>query len=59
MLKHCFGKKRKQILGSLADYLESKDKAVSILQKADISEKARPETLSKEDWANITRYIEE
>lgn len=59
VLKHCFGKKRKQILGSLADFLESKDKAISILQKADISEKARPEDLSKEDWGNIVRYIEE
>ncbi|MBP6858181.1 MAG: ribosomal RNA small subunit methyltransferase A [Candidatus Pacebacteria bacterium] len=59
VLKHCFGKKRKQILGSLADYLENKDKAISILQKADISEKSRPEDLSKEDWGRITQYIEE
>ena len=59
ILKHCFGKKRKQMLGSLADYLENKDKAKSILQRADISEKERPENLSKEDWLLLVKTIEE
>ncbi len=57
ILKSCFGKKRKQLLGSLGDFLENRDKAKSVLQIVNISEKARPETLSKEDWRNITKTL--
>ena len=49
VLKFCFGKKRKQLLGTLTELLENRTKALSILQKADIPEKARPETLLKEE----------
>jgi 16S rRNA (adenine1518-N6/adenine1519-N6)-dimethyltransferase len=59
ILKFCFGRKRKQLLGSLTELLEDRTLALSVLQKADISEKARPETLSKEDWKNLTKYIEQ
>lgn len=57
ILKHCFGKKRKQLLGSLAEYCGDRTKARSVLQKADIPETARPETLSKEDWRRIVEHI--
>lgn len=57
ILKSCFGKKRKQLLGSLGDFLENKDKAMSVLQIANISPKARPETLSKEDWRKIAQTV--
>ena len=59
VLKFCFGKKRKQLLGTLTEYLGERTKALSVLQKADIAEKARPETLSKEDWKRIVTHIEE
>lgn len=57
ILKFCFGRKRKQLLGSLTEYLEDRTKALSVLQKADIQEKARPETLSKEDWKRLVQHI--
>jgi 16S rRNA (adenine1518-N6/adenine1519-N6)-dimethyltransferase len=57
ILKFCFGRKRKQLLGSLTEYLGDRDKAVSVLQMADISEKARPEALSKEDWKRVAQHI--
>jgi 16S rRNA (adenine1518-N6/adenine1519-N6)-dimethyltransferase len=56
-LKHCFGQKRKQLLGSLKDFLGERIKAEQILQQADISKTARPETLSKEDWKRLTQSI--
>lgn len=57
IVKYCFGKKRKQLIGSLTEYLEDRTKAISVLQKAGISEKARPETLSKEDWKHLVVNI--
>lgn len=59
VLKHCFGQKRKQLLGSLKDFLGERTRAVSTLQKANISEKARPETLLKEDWKRLTQALSE
>jgi 16S rRNA (adenine1518-N6/adenine1519-N6)-dimethyltransferase len=57
VLKFCFGKKRKQLLGSLSEYLGDRNKASSVLQKSDISEKSRPESLLKEDWAKLVTQI--
>ncbi len=57
IVKFCFGKKRKQLLGSLSEYLGDRTKAASVLQKADIKEKARPETLLKEDWKRIILFL--
>lgn len=59
ILKFCFGKKRKQLLGTLTEYLGDRTKAISLLQKSEISEKARPETLSKEEWGRLVKYIEQ
>ncbi len=57
ILKHCFGQKRKQLLGSLKDFLGERTKAQQVLQRANISETARPETLSKEDWKRLTQAV--
>jgi 16S rRNA A1518/A1519 N6-dimethyltransferase RsmA/KsgA/DIM1 with predicted DNA glycosylase/AP lyase activity len=59
VLKFCFGKKRKQLLGTLTEYLGDRTKAISVLQKSDIPEKTRPETLSKEEWRRLTEYIQD
>lgn len=59
VLKFCFGKKRKQLLGTLTELLEDRTKALSVLQKADIPEKSRPETLLKEDWKRLVQSIGE
>jgi 16S rRNA (adenine1518-N6/adenine1519-N6)-dimethyltransferase len=59
VLKFCFGKKRKQLLGTLTELLEDRTKALSVLQKADIPEKARPENLLKEDWKRLVQSLEE
>lgn len=57
VLKFIFGKKRKQIGGSLADFLQNKERALSILSLCTIAPDRRPETLSKEDWKNILKQI--
>lgn len=59
VVKYCFGKKRKQLLGSLTEYLGDRTKALSALQKANIPEKSRPETLSKEAWRELATHIYE
>lgn len=59
VLKFCFSKKRKQILGSLTEYLGDRTKAASVLQISNIEEKSRPENLSKEDWKKIVAQIEQ
>lgn len=57
IMKTCFGKKRKQLVKSLGELLEDRTKATQVLQKAEIPETARPETLSKEEWREISRHI--
>lgn len=57
VVKFCFGKKRKQLIGSMSEYLGDRTKAQSVLQIANISEKARPETLLKEDWKRLVQSI--
>ncbi len=59
VLKFCFGRKRKQLLGSLTELLENRTLAISVLQKSSIKEKSRPETLSKEDWKRLVQNISE
>lgn len=57
IVKACFSKKRKQLVKSIGEYLEDRIKAQQLLQKAEISETARPETLSKEDWKRIVSFL--
>lgn len=59
LLKFCFGRKRKQLVGSLTELLEDRTKALSVLQKSDIPEKSRPENLSREDWKRLVIHINE
>lgn len=57
VLKFIFGKKRKQIGGSLTDFLKDKQKTRSVLVGAHIEVTARPETLSLTDWKNILKQM--
>ncbi len=57
VMKAVFGKKRKQIGGSLAEFLGDKTTAHAILQKTGIALTSRPETLSLADWKNLTETI--
>lgn len=57
ILKHCFGQKRKQLIGSLSDLLEDRTKAKSILQIAEIKEQERPEKLSLKKWGSIAQAL--
>lgn len=57
VLKHCFGQKRKQLVKSMAEFLEDRTKAQQVLQQAGINETARPETLSKEDWKLLITHL--
>lgn len=57
VLKSLFGKKRKQLRSSLADYMGDKSKAQHILKSVGVDVKARPETLTKEDWKKIVQTI--
>ncbi len=59
LLKFCFSRKRKQLVGSLTELLEDRTKALSLLQKSDIPEKSRPENLSREDWKKLVIHIYE
>ncbi len=56
--KAVFGKKRKQILGSLADFLNNRIQAIAVLDEAIIDHKARPETIKLTDWKKLIQIIE-
>jgi 16S rRNA (adenine1518-N6/adenine1519-N6)-dimethyltransferase len=56
IVKAGFSAKRKQLRGSLSGGLAiSKDQAVSYLKEANINPESRAESLSLEDWVNLTR----
>lgn len=55
ILKYCFGKKRKQLGGSLGLFLKNKDDALSLLQRVGISPKTRPEELTPLQWKTIVQ----
>lgn len=56
--KAVFGKKRKQILGSLAEFLDNRTQAIVVLDEAIIDHRARPETIKLTDWKKLTQIIE-
>ncbi len=58
VMKAVFGKKRKQIGGSLADYLDTKDLAQHILASVSIDPKTRPETIALDQWKALAQAIE-
>jgi 16S rRNA (adenine1518-N6/adenine1519-N6)-dimethyltransferase len=57
VLKFVFGKKRKQIEGSLADFIKNRDRAKEILSKTRLDPKSRPENLNFSDWKKLVRHI--
>lgn len=57
VLKSLFGKKRKQIGGSLGEYLQDKHKAQQILTAATIDSTARPETLTLLQWKTLVQLV--
>ncbi len=59
VMKAIFGKKRKQVGGSLADFLDDKDRALAILSAASLDPKIRPEELSLAQWGRLTQLVEE
>jgi 16S rRNA (adenine1518-N6/adenine1519-N6)-dimethyltransferase len=59
VMKSVFGKKRKQIGGSLAEFLGNKDAALSALAQAGIDAKTRPEDISLQTWKKLTQSLEQ
>ncbi|HTH93575.1 MAG TPA: 16S rRNA (adenine(1518)-N(6)/adenine(1519)-N(6))-dimethyltransferase RsmA [Candidatus Paceibacterota bacterium] len=57
VMKGVFGKKRKQIGGTLAEILGNKDMARSDLAGAGIDPKTRPEDINLETWKKLTQAI--
>lgn len=58
VLKFIFGKKRKQIGGTLADFLNDKGFARDILYKTNIDPKTRPEDINLNKWKELISGIE-
>ncbi len=59
IMKSLFGKKRKQIGGSLAEFLDDKDQALSVLAQIPLDPKTRPEELTLGEWGVVTQHVEE
>ncbi|MDB5188691.1 MAG: hypothetical protein JWM92_289 [Candidatus Nomurabacteria bacterium] len=57
VMKSIFGKKRKQIGGSLAEFLQNKDLALSALAKAGIDTKTRPEDIDLQTWKKLIQAV--
>ncbi len=58
VMKSVFGTKRKQIGGSLAEFLGDKEKALAALATAGIDTKTRPEDISLKTWKLLTQALE-
>jgi 16S rRNA (adenine1518-N6/adenine1519-N6)-dimethyltransferase len=58
VLKFIFGKKRKQIGGSLSEFLSDRARAAAILDTIGIDPKTRPEDLILADWKHLTQALE-
>lgn len=58
VLKAVFGKKRKQIGGSLTDFVDNKIIALNTLQQSSIDLKTRPEDISLQTWKILTQILE-
>jgi 16S rRNA (adenine1518-N6/adenine1519-N6)-dimethyltransferase len=57
VLKAVFGKKRKQIGGSLSDFLGDRELALQTLNISGINPKARPEDLALGVWKKLTQSL--
>lgn len=58
ILKGIFGKKRKQLGGSLAEIIANKDAALAILATLSIDPTTRPERLTLTQWKSITIEVQ-
>ncbi len=58
VMKSIFGKKRKQIGGSLAEFLGDKEKALAALAAANIDPKTRPEDVTLMTWKTLTHALQ-
>ncbi len=58
VMKSVFGKKRKQIGGSLTEFLNDKEKAVDALTKSDIDPKTRPEDMTLLTWKKLVQVLQ-
>lgn len=57
LVKTLFGKKRKQVGGSLGDFLKDKALAQHILEQVSISPQTRPEEIPLPVWKKITQLV--
>lgn len=57
VMKSVFGKKRKQIGGSLSEFLGDKEKALAALAKAGIDAKTRPEDIALITWKTLVNSL--
>ncbi|KKU55529.1 MAG: Ribosomal RNA small subunit methyltransferase A [Parcubacteria group bacterium GW2011_GWA1_47_11] len=59
LARTAFGGKRKQLINTLGNIYKNKTKneLSGILSKAGVAPKARPETLSLDDWLNLTKAM--
>ena len=57
VMKSVFGKKRKQIGGSLAEFLGDKEKAQAALATAGIDGKTRPEDIDLSVWKRLVQVL--
>lgn len=57
-MKSVFGKKRKQIGGSLTEFLENKERALAALTKAGIDPKTRPEDIELQTWKRLVSVVQ-
>jgi 16S rRNA (adenine1518-N6/adenine1519-N6)-dimethyltransferase len=58
VMKTIFGKKRKQIGGSLSELLDNKPEALAALAKAGIDPRTRPEDISLQTWKLLIQALE-
>jgi 16S rRNA (adenine1518-N6/adenine1519-N6)-dimethyltransferase len=57
VMKSVFGKKRKQIGGSLAEFLQDKERALAALEKSGIDAKTRPEDIALQTWKKLIQAL--
>lgn len=57
VLKAVFGKKRKQIGGSLSDFLKNKERALNILASVAIDPRTRPEDIDLATWKRLAQAL--
>ncbi|MES2224776.1 MAG: 16S rRNA (adenine(1518)-N(6)/adenine(1519)-N(6))-dimethyltransferase RsmA [Patescibacteria group bacterium] len=58
VMKSVFGTKRKQIGGSLSEFLGDKEKALAALAAAGIDTRTRPEDISLQTWKLLAQALE-